>query len=508
MCTLTQIYTNKDMKMKHINDYYFWFLTGSQNLYGEESLKKVASDSKEIVASLNKSKALPCKLISKQTMINQSIIERTIMEANLDPNCAGIVCWMHTFSPAKMWINGLKALNKPMLQINTQFNQKIPYSTMDMDFMNLNQSAHGDREFGYITARMNLPRSILSGYWMDDRFKTKMAKWMRAAATTQAGHNMNVIRFGDNMRDVAVTDGDKIQAYINLGWNIPYYGIGDLVDIMKDVTESQIDALMDEYQKDYDIIDASEYNIEHIREQAKMEIALEKFLIDNDGEAFCTNFQDLHGLKQLPGLACQHLMKKGYGFAGEGDWKTAAMVRTLKMMADGLDDGGCSFMEDYTYNLEEGKLYNLGSHMLEVCPSIAKGRPTIEVHPLGIGDKEDPARLVFDSKPSKGFTLSIVDLGGRLRLILNEIEIIDPEEKFKKLPVARALWKPLPDFYTATECWILSGAGHHNAMSTALDIDYITYYAEMNDLELMSINESTTVENFRLLDKLNRSAWK
>ncbi len=494
--------------MKHINDYHFWFLTGSQFLYGEDTLKSVALDSKAIVDGLNQSGALPCKLIQKETLVTSTLIEKTIMEANLDPYCAGIICWMHTFSPSKMWINGLRALNKPMLQINTQFNRKIPYDTMDMDFMNLNQSAHGDREFGYMSARMDIPRSVIVGYWEDNRFKTKMSKWMRAAATSVAGRSMNIVRFGDNMRDVGVTCGDKVEAYIKLGWNVPYYGVGDLVDVMKQISKQQIDDLMDEYESKYDIIKKDDTVIDHIREQAKMELAIEKFLIDNDGEAFTTNFQDLHGLKQLPGLAAQHLMSKGYGFAGEGDWKTAAMVRTLKLMGEGIDKGGCSFMEDYTYNLEEGKLYNLGAHMLEVCPSIAKDRPTIEVHPLGIGDKEDPARLVFDSKEGPGFTLSIIDLGGRLRLVYNDIEIIEAEHKFKKLPVARALWKPLPDFYTSTECWILSGGGHHNAMSSTLDREYITYYSEINNIELLSITKDTTVENFRFTDKLNRMAWK
>ncbi|MBK5201049.1 MAG: L-arabinose isomerase [Spirochaetaceae bacterium] len=494
--------------MKHINDYYFWFLTGSQFLYGEDTLRSVALDSKHIVDGLNTSGALPCKLIQKETLVTSTLIEKTIMEASLDPYCAGVICWMHTFSPSKMWINGLRALNKPFLQINTQFNRKIPYDTMDMDFMNLNQSAHGDREFGYMTARMDIPRSVIVGYWEDERFKTKMSKWMRAAATSVAGRSMNIVRFGDNMRDVGVTCGDKVEAYIKLGWNVPYYGVGDLVDVMNGITEEQIDELMNEYQKDYDIKNANDFNINHIREQARIELAIEKFLVDNDGEAFTTNFQDLHGLKQLPGLAAQHLMAKGYGFAGEGDWKTAAMVRTLKLMGDGLTKGGCSFMEDYTYNLEEGKLFNLGAHMLEVCPSIAKGRPTIEVHPLGIGDKEDPARLVFNSKEGPGFTLSIIDLGGRLRLVYNDIQIIKPEAEFKKLPVARALWKPLPDFYTSTECWILSGGGHHNAMSSALDQDYITYYSEINNIELLAITKNTTVENFRFIDKMNRMAWK
>jgi L-arabinose isomerase len=492
--------------MKHINDYNFWVLTGSQDLYGEDTLKQVAEHSKLMVTELNESKDLACKLIYKDTLLTSSSIEKTIKEANLDEKCAGIICWMHTFSPAKMWINGLNCLNKPMLQINTQFNKALPYSTIDMDFMNLNQSAHGDREFGYITARMDINRSVIVGHWQSKAFIKRMSKWMRASAATTAGKSLTVVRFGDNMRDVAVTCGDKVEAYIKLGWNIPYYGIGDLVEEISRVSEDEIDNLMMEYEKDYTIVDPTEFNISHIREQAKIEIALEKFLIEKNADAFTSNFQDLHGMKQLPGLACQHLMTKGYGFAGEGDWKTAAMVRTFKLMGENLE-GGCSFLEDYTYNLEEDNMFNLSSHMLEICPSIAKGRATIEVHPLGIGDKEDPARIVFTAKEAKGFTISIVDMGSRMRIVANKVHIIKSDKTFDKLPVARVLLSPKPNFITASECWILSGGGHHNTLSTQIDLETLEFWSEMVKIELLKIDEETTVSNFRNQDRWNRAYY-
>jgi len=492
--------------MKHLKDYSFWFLTGSQDLYGDETLSKVEDHTKEMVRELNYSKNIVCNIIQKDILINARNIEKTIKEANLDDKCAGIICWMHTFSPAKMWINGLNALNKPLLQINTQFNKTIPYDSIDMDFMNLNQSAHGDREFGYITSRMNLNRNVIVGYWKSKRFQKRVSKWMRAAAATSATKTLNVVRFGDNMRDVAVTCGDKIEAYIKLGWNIPYYGIGDLVEKINKVKETQIDLLMEEYKRDFIIKNNDEYNISHIREQAKIEIAIEEFLNENDGEAFTTNFQDLHGMKQLPGLACQHLMKKGYGFAGEGDWKTAAMVRTLKLMGEGLD-GGCTFLEDYTYNLEEENMFNLSSHMLEICPSLAKGKANIEVHPLGIGDKEDPARLVFDARKAEGITVSIIDLGTRLRIVSNKASLLECDKTFEKLPVARILLDPKPNFITSSECWILSGGGHHNTFTTQIDEETLEFYSEIVNLELLKINEETTISSFRNQDKWNRAYY-
>lgn len=492
--------------MKNITDYNFWFLTGSQHLYGKETLNQVKKNTTTIVNHLNEQATLPCKIIAQETLVDAKSIEKTILQAELDENCGGVICWMHTFSPAKMWINGLNKLTKPLLQINTQFNSEIPYKTIDMDFMNLNQSAHGDREFGYITARMNIPRNVIVGHWKNAHFQKRLSNWMRAAATTVASRNLTVLRYGDNMRNVAVTDGDKVEAYIKLGWNIPYYGVGDLVKKMQEITPLDIDILMQEYQNLYEFTDTTPIFIEHVREQAKMEIAIERMLIEYNAEAFCTNFEDLHGLKQLPGLACQHLMHKGYGFAGEGDWKTAAMVRTLKMMSKGLK-GGCSFMEDYTYNLSKDNTYNLGAHMLEVCPSITHEKPRLEVHPLSIGGKEDPARLVFTATATKGLIFSIIDMGGRLRAVLNEIELINAPEKFEKLPVARALWKPLPNFNVASECWILSGAGHHNSLTTAVDKETLMFWTEINAIELLTIDTATTVENFRMRDRWNRAAY-
>ncbi|MBQ7167789.1 MAG: L-arabinose isomerase, partial [Treponema sp.] len=389
-----------------LKDYEFWFVTGSQDLYGEETLRQVAKDSKEIVESLNKSGSLPCPLVWKPTLLTPASIRETLEQANADGKCAGIICWMHTFSPAKMWIAGLNAYKKPLLQLNTQFNEKIPYSTMDMDFMNLNQSAHGDREFGYITARMDVPRKVICGHWQHEDTQKRIADWMRVARAVADGKTLRVIRFGDNMREVAVTDGDKVAAMVKFGWSVPYYGIGDLVACMNEVKQADIDALYDEYNQKYEIVyDCGngfdkDFVIGQIKEQAKIEIALRAFLKDNDGSALCTNFQDLHGMKQLPGLAIQRLLADGYGFGAEGDWKTSALVRTFKVMTAGqvvAGKKGNAFMEDYTYNLVPGKEANMGSHMLEVDPEIAVSKPKIEVHHLGIGDREPPARMVFNT---------------------------------------------------------------------------------------------------------------
>lgn len=500
--------------MKDLNTYEFWFLTGSQDLYGKETLKQVAEDSKKIVEALNdKSMAgvLPYKVVWKPTLIDAESIWRTIQAANTNENCAGIICWMHTFSPAKMWIRGLNALDKPFLQFNTQFNEKIPYATMDMDFMNLNQSAHGDREFGYITARMNVKRTVVAGHWSHEKTRARIGVWMRAAVAACESRTMVIARFGDNMRDVAVTCGDKVDAMIQLGWSVPYYGIGDLVAYMKKIKKDAVDALMAEYEEKYTIVwgEDKEFTRNQIREQAKIELALRKFLKDTGASAFTTNFQDLWGMKQLPGLACQRLMEDGYGFAGEGDWKTAGMVRLFKIMDAGLGGNGLgsSFMEDYTYNLEEGNMMNLGAHMLEVCPTVAAAKPTIEVHPLGIGGKEDPARLVFTGKEGKSLVAAIVDMGNRLRIVVNELETVTPPAKFEKLPVARVLWKPLPDFITSSEAWILAGGGHHTAYSNILSLDYLRDFAEITGIELVYIGEGTTIPSFRNELRWNDAYW-
>ncbi|MGL4986063.1 MAG: L-arabinose isomerase [Treponemataceae bacterium] len=502
--------------MKDLSSYEFWFLTGSQDLYGKETLMQVAVNSKKIVEALNtengKAIKMPYKIVWKPTLKDSSSIYKTIAAANAEPKCAGIICWMHTFSPAKMWIAGLKVLDKPMLELNTQFNEKIPYQTMDMDFMNLNQAAHGDREFGFITSRMDINRKVIAGHWSHAQTRNRMAVWMRCAVAASESKSMVIVRFGDNMREVAVTDGDKVEAMIKLGWSVPYYGIGDLVKYMKRLKSSTIDALIKEYEKKYTIVLGKnpDFTREQIREQAKIELALRRFLKETGASAVTTNFQDLHGLKQLPGLAIQRLMEDGYGFAGEGDWKTAGMVRLLKIMGDDIagDGYGSSFMEDYTYHMEEGNMLNLGSHMLEVCPSVADAKPTIEVHPLGIGGKSDPARIVFTGKAGKGFCTTIVDMGNRFRIVLNEIETITPEQKFEKLPVARVMWKPLPDFITSAEAWILAGGGHHTAYTNLLTTEYIRDFAEIVGIELIAIDKNTTIPQIRNELRWNSVAYK
>ncbi|MBQ6566401.1 MAG: L-arabinose isomerase [Treponema sp.] len=499
-----------------LKDYEFWFVTGSQDLYGEETLRQVAKDSKEIVESLNKSGSLPCPLVWKPTLLTPASIRETLEQANADGKCAGIICWMHTFSPAKMWIAGLNAYKKPLLQLNTQFNEKIPYSTMDMDFMNLNQSAHGDREFGYITARMDVPRKVICGHWQHEDTQKRIADWMRVARAVADGKTLRVIRFGDNMREVAVTDGDKVAAMVKFGWSVPYYGIGDLVACMNEVKQADIDALYDEYNQKYEIVyDCGngfdkDFVIGQIKEQAKIEIALRAFLKDNDGSALCTNFQDLHGMKQLPGLAIQRLLADGYGFGAEGDWKTSALVRTFKVMTAGqvvAGKKGNAFMEDYTYNLVPGKEANMGSHMLEVDPEIAVSKPKIEVHHLGIGDREPPARMVFNTLEGAGLVAAVVQMGGRFRCVVNEIDVIPPEAPLPKLPVARMLWKPRPSLATSAESWILAGGGHHTAFINIISADMLRDWAEMVGIECVVIDADTKVHQFRNELRWNEAYW-
>ncbi|MCR5763613.1 MAG: L-arabinose isomerase [Treponema sp.] len=495
----------------NLADYEFWFITGSQDLYGDETLRQVAKDSKEIVESLNKNAGLPCKLVWKETLLTPESIHKTLEQANSDDKCAGIICWMHTFSPAKMWIAGLNAYKKPLLQLNTQFNVEIPYATMDMDFMNLNQSAHGDREFGFITSRMDLPRKVIVGHWNNENTQKRIAEWMRIARAVADGKTLRCLRFGDNMREVAVTDGDKVEAMIKFGWSVPYYGIGDLVAYMNDVSQADIDALYDEYNQKYEIVlgNDKDFTISHIKEQAKIEIALRRFLKDNDGKALCTNFQDLHGMKQLPGLAIQRLLADGYGFGAEGDWKTSCVVRTFKAITAGLvsTGKGNAFMEDYTYNLVPGKEANMGSHMLEVDPEIAVSKPKIEVHPLGIGGKEDPARLVFNAIEGEGLVAAVVDMGNRFRCVVNEINVIPPEAPLPKLPVARMLWKPYPSLQTSAEAWILAGGGHHTAFSNIITSDMIRDWCEMVGIECTVIDKATTIPQFRNELRWNAAYW-
>ncbi len=498
--------------MIDLGKYEFWFLTGSQDLYGDETLRQVAEDSKKVVEAFAADKGMPCAVVWKPTLLTPDSIRATLEQANADPRCAGVIAWMHTFSPAKMWIAGLSSYRKPLLQFNTQFNRDIPYDTIDMDFMNLNQSAHGDREFGFITARMDVPRKVVVGHWGEVSTRARISSWMRAAIAVADGKKLRIARFGDNMREVAVTDGDKVEAMMRLGWSVPYYGVGDLVERMAAVNESDVDAKVAEYESSYSISWGKDkaFALEHIREQARIEVALRKFAADNDVNAFTTNFQDLHGLKQLPGLACQSLMASGFGFAGEGDWKTAAMVRTFKVMSAGLGGSGRgdSFMEDYTYHLDPENGMNLGAHMLEICPSIADGKPSVEVHALGIGGKADPARLVFTAKAGPAICAAVVDFGTRFRCVLNEVDVVTPPKPFPRLPVARALWKPAPDLRTAAEAWILAGGGHHTAFSNVVSTDMVRDWAEMVGVEFVVIDRDTKIPSFRNELRWNAAAWR
>lgn len=485
-----------------LKKYCFWFITGSQHLYGEETLKQVAKDSTEIATELDN--ALPCKVLFKPTVTTPDEITAMCIAANNDSECAGIITWMHTFSPSKMWINGLKILNKPMLHLHTQYNRDIPWDSIDMDFMNLNQAAHGDREHGFIGTRLRLKRKVISGYWKDGETQKRIEIWMRAAIGVAESKKLKIARLGDNMREVAVTEGDKVEAQIQFGWSVNGYGMGDFVKLVNDVTSGETEALITEYKNSFEI---KSENLENIKEQAKYEIALKKFMEKGNFGAFTTTFEDLHGLKQLPGLGSQRLMQAGYGFGPEGDWKTAALVRLFKLMTEGLK-GGTSLMEDYTYHLEKGREAILGSHMLEICPSIAEGKPKLEVHPLGIGGKDDPARLVFDGKEGKGICVTLIDMGDRFRMIANEVEAIKPYEDMPKLPVARVMWKPLPDFKTATEAWIYAGGAHHTAMTYDLTTEHLRDFAEMMDIELIVIDKDTKIEALKRELQYNDIIWR
>lgn len=491
--------------MKSLTGYTFWFVVGSQDLYGEDVLKTVDAHAQEMVKEWNEDTNIPCEIVWKPVVRNQKEIYDTITAANMDEHCAGIITWMHTFSPSKMWIKGFKALQKPLLHINTQFNRDIPWDSIDMDFMNLNQSAHGDREHGYIAARMRLSQKVISGYWKEPLMRERMSTWMRAAVGAYESHRVKVMRISDNMRDVAVTDGDKVEAEIKFGWCVDHYGVGDIIAYVNAVTEAEIDAQMKEYEDRYDI--ASD-NIEAIRYQAREEVAIEKFMKEHGGyNAFHTNFQDLQELRQLPGLAAQDLMWKGMGFAGEGDWKTAALCRIMKMMtAD--KNGGTAFMEDYTYHFDPACGMNMGAHMLEVCPSVAANRPQIKVVPLGIGDREDPARLTFKAKAGKAVLATIVDMGDRFRMIVNDVECQTQEHDMPNLPVAGVLWKPLPNLETSAEAWIYAGGAHHSVISYDLDAEALRDFAEIMNIEFIHIGEETKIPELRKELTWNDMIWK
>jgi len=455
--------------------YQFWFLTGSQHLYGEEPLKEILNHSEIMVDGLNKSAKIPGTIVNKGLVTKADEITKVMLEANNDPNCAGVITWMHTFSPSKMWIEGLTRLQKPMLHFHTQFNKEIPWETIDMDFMNLTQSAHGDREHGFIATRLRKPRKVVAGYWENDRVRERIGGWMRSAIGVIESQNLKVVRFGDNMREVAVTEGDKVEAQIKFGWEVNTQPVGKLVKYMDAVTEAEVDAQMKIFTEKYDI---KTDNIEAVRYQTIEYIAIKKLLADEDSKAFTNTFQDLYGMKQLPGLASQELLGEGYGYGGEGDWKTSAMTRIMKVMAEGLE-GGTAFMEDYTYHLEEGNELVLGAHMLEVCPTLAAGKPTIEVHELGIGDREAPARLVFNGGSGSAIQVSLIDMGGRFRLIVADVEAVAPLKDMPKLPVARVMWKPMPNLEVGAEAWILAGGAHHTVMSYSLTAEHMRDFADM-----------------------------
>lgn len=486
-----------------MKNYEFWFVVGSQLLYGEEVLKTVASRAQEMADELSLKLPFPVKY--KVTAKSSDEINSVIKEANYDDNCAGIITWCHTFSPSKMWINGLANLQKPWCHFATQYNREIPNEEIDMDFMNLNQAAHGDREHGFIGARLRSSRKIIAGYWQDEDVQTRLASWMKTAVGAAFSKDMRVMRFGDNMRDVAVTEGDKVEAQKKFGWQVNTWATGDLVKEMSLVTEAEIDALMEEYKASYDI---ATDNIDAIRYQAKEEIAMEKMLKREKCMALSNTFQDLYGMEQLPGLASQHLMSKGYGYGGEGDWKVAALTSVMKVM--GKDGNGSSaFMEDYTYHLVQGNEYSLGAHMLEVCPSLAEGRPRIETHHLGIGmNEKDPARLVFEGKAGSAIVASLIDMGGRFRLIVQDIECVKPIMEMPNLPVARVMWKALPDLRTGLECWITAGGAHHTVLSYDVTAEQMHDWANMMDIEYVHITKDTTVESLEHDLLVSDLVWK
>ena len=484
--------------------YKFWFITGTQTLYGDEVIQQVEKDSQKIVASLNKDPEIIGEIQFKNAVVDSKSIEKIISNANNDPECVGIITWMHTFSPSKMWIHGLSKLQKPYLHLDTQLYRDIPWDTIDMDYMNLHQSAHGDREHGYIGARMRIARKVIAGHWEDPSVRSRIGHWMRSAIGVFESQRLKVCRFGDNMRDVAVTEGDKVEAEIKLGWSVNGYGIGDLIQFVDEVTELEIDEQMESYTKRYEF---ATDNLEAVRYQAREEVALRKFMEMGGFTAYTDTFEDLQGLRQLPGLATQDLMADGYGFGAEGDWKTAALCRIMKMMAEGLD-GGTAFMEDYSYNMDPENPGILGAHMLEVDPSLSVEKPRIKVHPLGIGNREDPARLCFDSGGGKAILATLIDMGDRFRMIVNDAEACAPFKPMPKLPTARVMWKPMPDLQTSAEAWIISGGSHHTVLSYALDAEHMKDFCNMMGIEFVHISADTTIEALEKELFWNDIAWK
>jgi len=481
-----------------------WFVTGSQEMYGTETLARVDEHAREIAAALGGDEAIPVRIVQKPVMTSAESIRRLCLEANAAPDCVGLIAWMHTFSPAKMWIGGLTALDKPLLHLHTQYNRDLPWAEIDMDFMNLNQSAHGDREFGHLATRMQLRRKTVAGHWRDPSVVRRIATWSRAACGWHEAQGLAVVRFGDNMRQVAVTEGDKVEAQLRLGISVNGYGVGELANAAAAVEGSEVERLVGAYEEAYDVApplaEGGEQR-ESLRAAARIEAGLRAVLEGGGFTAFTDTFEDLHGLEQLPGIAVQRLMADGYGFGAEGDWKTAALLRILKVMSAGLE-GGTSFMEDYTYDLDPDDPTVLGAHMLEVCPSIAAGRPSCEIHPLSIGGKADPVRLVFTAAPGPAFVVCLVDLGDRFRLVANEVEVVPPPHDLPRLPVARALWRPKPSLSTAAEAWLAAGGAHHTVLCSALGIDALEDLAEIAGVELLVIDEET-----RTRDVANMLRW-
>lgn len=489
-----------------LKKYQFWFITGSQDLYGEETLRQVKADSEALVEGLNDKGDFEFEVKFKQVLTTPEEILALMKEANNDELCAGLVGWMHTFSPAKMWIKGLGKLQKPFVQLHTQLNRDIPWTDIDMDFMNLNQTAHGGREFGFITTRLRMPKKVIVGYWEDAKVLKELKRFLNVAVTINESSHLKIARFGDNMRQVAVTEGDKVEAEIKFGWAVNGYGVGDLVKAIETITEAEVGALLEEYKSLYKIPDTSEATMEAITVQAKIELGMEKFLVDGGFTAFTTTFEDLYGLEQLPGLAVQRLMDKGYGFAGEGDWKTAALVRLMKIMG-GKNGKGTSFMEDYTYHMDPENMLVLGSHMLEVCPSIAVDKPSIIVKPLGIGGKKDPARFIFSAKTGPALNASIIDMGGRMRLIINTIEAVEAPFDMPKLPVAKAIWKPMPTFEVSIKGWILAGGAHHTSYSYDVTTTDLVDFAEFMDIETVVIDCDTKIDQLQQDLKIKDLIW-
>jgi len=479
-------------------NYEVWFITGAQLLYGGEAVIAVDAHSNEMVNGLNNSGNLPVKIVYKGTVNSTAEISKTLSDANNDPKCIGVITWMHTFSPAKMWIHGLQNFKKPLLHFHTQFNKEIPWNVIEMDFMNLNQSAHGDREFGHIVTRMRKNRKVVVGHWQDKKAQDRIAVWMRVAAAWADAQDMIIVRFGDNMNNVAVTDGDKVEAEMRLGYHVDYYPVGDLVAYQDKVTDSEIAEMVKQYESEYDFapnVQVGGKDRSQVFEAARIEIALRRFLKDKGAKAFTTNFDELHGLNQLPGLASQRLMAEGYGFGAEGDWKTAALLRSMWFMGQGLE-GGCSFLEDYTYHFDGERSAILQAHMLEVSPLISAGKPQMNVFPLGIGGKADPARLIFTAKPGQGIAATIVDMGNRFRMIVNQVDLIEPKP-LPKLPVACALWIPQPSLEVGAAAWILAGGTHHTSFSSALTMEYLDDYAEIAGIEKVAIDNNTTIPEFK-----------